>query len=139
MKIDIGSDLKIEHDFTEVSLPNQNNPYLELYSFANDNGGDFQSAFFRFDSDRIFLKLEIDGIEIFDISIDKLDAFLGYNENNLPIKCPVNYSKDKKMVSINFGNPIKFKESISISARADSNSSSRDSLGYLVVLSGIEV
>ena len=132
MKIDIGSNLELKKDFSEVTLPRNFENYIEVFSYFSEKGADFLKAFFKFNSNRILLKLEIDNVIIFeDLSLLDLDFFLGYNEKNLSINSPLDYSKDKKILELNYGHPVQFRESIKLDAKADSTSRSRKSIGYM--------
>lgn len=108
---------------TKIDLNNINNPHTVLYSYSGS--GKFISTVIRFNDEDVFIRLVIDGVEVFDIDCDILEGFdLDKEESN--IFCGVKWSKDRNVFVFCPGLPISYNASVSIEARANSSSTSRD-------------
>lgn len=136
MKIEISRPLKHVFDYETIELPRSNEPEHEIYSFTGR--GDFISALFKFNSDRVFFRVEIDGREVANVNVQLLKTFLGYKDKNLKAESAINYNEGKKLVEVSLGIPVEFSKSIKFFARANSNTSSRDIQGHQITHTTLE-
>ena len=138
MKVEISRPIVHFYSATKIDLPNRNQNYHEIFSF--EGRGDFINAVFRFNSDRIEFKAEIDGRVVTEIMLDDFNDFLGYRGDNSPAitKTPFNYNRDRNAFIIDFGTLVEFRESIKFYARADSSSNGRDLLDHQVIYTTLE-
>lgn len=122
---------EIEKSFTKIDLSNSSS-YTEIYSYSGK--GRLESFWVRFNSDNVFVRLEIDGSQVFEIDCDDL-------ENNAPAFDEDGYEMFHSFGSINwhrgrnilkFEKPLTFGTEIKIEAKANSSSTSRDMIGYII-------
>ncbi len=124
----------IRHDFlaTNVELPKNSSTFITLYEYVGY--GDFHGASFKFNSDEVQFKFEIDGFEVSNVDIEELNDFLGnLGKHELSPSTSIYYNSSEKTVEIAFNFPIQYKESIKVSAHATGNND-KDAKGYSVFL-----
>ena len=136
MKIEISRPIKHIFNTTTTELPRSTGSFLELFSF--DGRGELINASFKFNSEKVQFKVEIDGVEMSSINIENFEDFLGNNRDDVPIKSPITYNKRDDIVTIDFGIPIEFYKSLKFLARANSNSNARDIEAYQVFYTQLE-
>lgn len=118
----IVGDYKIKKYDSGVNLERLSENFLEVMRY--DGNGNLYSMFAEFNNTKVLLKVIIDETEIFELDLDKLknqgstdmqyDHFAVFSES----------SQDTFKFKPSF--PILFRKSISVMAKANSNSSSRD-------------
>ena len=78
----------------------------------------------RFNDEKIILRLEVDGNEVFEIDIKELKELTKKPEEDFPIPF-INYSEKRDAVMLDLRHPVLFKESVKIQAKANDNNSGR--------------
>ena len=136
MKVEISRPLLNIVNYTKVDLPRSNAAYYEIYSFSGR--GDFLSAQFKFNSEQVVIKIEIDGRIVTEVNMKHIKDLMGYRDKNLRSDAAINYNEGKKLAEINFGMPVEFRNSLKFFARANSTSNGRDLLGYQITHTTLE-
>lgn len=122
---------KLEYGFDTVDLPRYNESFYEVSQNAGE--GLLHAFELSFNSDRVIVKVEIDGQELFEVDCDELNNFdsFDYAHNTDPFIWFKWYSSGNHFV-FKPQIPLKFNTSYSIKIKANSNSNSRDLKGFLV-------
>lgn len=124
----------IRHDFLSntVTLPKNSTNFITLYEYTGY--GDFHGASFKFNTDEVVFKFEIDGFIISLTDIAELNDFLGnLGKHEISPSTSIYYNSSEKTVEIAFNFPIQYKQYIKISARAN-GSKDKEAKGYSVFL-----
>lgn len=67
---------RLDHSFTKVDLNRSTESFDEIYNYAGS--GRLKGFKVKFNSDRVRVKLTVDGEEIFDIDMQDWEDFFGY-------------------------------------------------------------
>lgn len=121
----------ITHAFssTKVDLPRANESYEEIFSYSGF--GDLHSVRVAFNSDEVFLKIEIDNNTFIEVDLEDFDSLFGTSGDG-DFSSILSFSNSKKVASYALGYPVQFKEGFKVFAKANSNSSTRDMKGYSI-------
>lgn len=120
----ISTDLAILQEFNQ----NQTLPNPTFYTIYQTTGIKTLSGFaLEFDSDEIYVKLEVDGVQLFEIYCKRLKDTLDWDKGSLP---PIYVSWNSGLKTFYFAPsfPIKSATSIKILARSPSNKKYRSSI-----------
>ena len=63
----INNTFRLDFSAVNITLPNQSNPFLDIYTYSG--GGFFHGFTVRFNDEKIVLRLEVDGNEVFEIDV----------------------------------------------------------------------
>ena len=126
----------------EVSLNNSGQSFTEIFSY--DGSGKFFGCNIEFDSDNIQVRIEVDGealYEDYDTGDDFVNcAFLddititGGEDNTENGLCIFDWNRSKNRLDVCFPCPIAYSTNVTIEARANSGSNSRDMERFQVIL-----
>jgi len=131
---------ELEYSFTKVDLPKWNE---QFYTVTEISGTGCIHAFhLSFNSDRVIVRLEIDGQEIFDVDCEELEDYTISNNNG---NGGGNFGSCMWMHWVKHGDhfvfspklPFKYNTSFKIMTKANSNSSSRDLEAYQLNYEGV--
>lgn len=111
---ELSSDLRIIQEYSQ----NQNLDDVNYYTIYTVNGVATVSGFsVEFDDKKVWIKLEIDGTEIFDINCEKLKDISNWDNSPQP-QTYVSWNDGLKVFYFTPNFPIKSETNITISARS---------------------
>lgn len=119
----------------KVDLPRANEARATIYSYTGS--GKFLGFTTRFNSDRVDLSIIFDGVRVFELNLDDVESANPNPDDNavggnFNFASSFFYENSRNIFTFNPRLPICFETSVTIEARADSNSSNRDLLSYWV-------
>ncbi len=131
----LSSKYRIDWSETKQDLPKSTSSYLEVYSYTGS--GKFISAFLNFNSENVYVKITIDGEELFEMDMDALhDAFPTGGEDGLSsaMPCGIRWDRQRDVFYFCPSCPIVYTSSVSIECRANTPVKSRDLTSYFIQL-----
>lgn len=127
---------KIESNTTKIDLNNQGGAFKTIFSKSGSTGN-LYSFLASFNNENVVIKLTIDEKEAFIIDGDDINDYFGDSNGEDGNRFGSMFQLNRQKDTIHFKPcfPLLFRDSITIEARANSNSNSRDFQAIFVELS----
>lgn len=134
MRVDIGNKLDFIFQSNITDLPLPNSSYLLLKEYLGN--GQFIEAHFKFNTDKIFFKLEIDEEVIIDLDVKSYNSFNNFkNKDNAFVnKFSLMFDDYDKILTIKLPLPIQYRNSIKFYAKSNDGNIVKKSEGYCIIL-----
>ena len=134
MRVDVGNNTRYFFDSSKRNLNQASGPFEELFSFVGR--GQLIEANFKFEKEKFFFQMEIDGETIIDIDIIELNDFFSFSnkDDNFNQRTSIVFEDSKNILSIKFPLPIQFNESVRFLAKTNEGNKEKEFRGYSVTI-----
>ena len=113
-----------------IILPSLSNIPVEIYNLSGKEGY-LNSLYLKFNSDDVILNLIVDGIDVFqDLNLEIVDE-LSSKEDTVRFKT-IGMLRDRDVFYYTPTNPVRFKNSLIITARCNKNSNKHKFEKYII-------
>jgi len=127
----ITNNIKIDTNFSTINLNNSNGDYNLIYE--RNGYGSFYYCTINLDKKETLILFKIDDNVIIEVDLENYtDALNNANLNDNIY--PLIYDNDRQLLSINFGQPVSYKSSITICAKSNDNRAKKID-GVIITLS----
>lgn len=120
----------VDSSFPFQDLPRDSEPYVEVASV--NQFGLLLGAGLLFNNRSIVVKCEVDGEQIFEVSLSFLRDMFDQGEDSIGANLPFYFDDQKDLFTFKPTAALMFRDSIKFFARSSTNSSSRDFEGAII-------